>query len=33
MLVPDNNQHEITVVSENNPVKIIGKAIKFEQDL
>ncbi len=33
MLVPDNNKYEITVISNNDSAQIIGKAIKFEQDL
>lgn len=33
ILMPDNPAHEPFFVTENNPAKIIGKAIKFEQDL
>lgn len=32
-LMPDNPAHEPILVDENNPIKIIGKAVKFEQDL
>ncbi|PID18772.1 XRE family transcriptional regulator [Sporosarcina sp. P35] len=32
-LMPDNPAHEPILVDEDNPIKIIGKAVKFEQDL
>lgn len=33
VLIPDNPAHEPIFVTQDNPVKIIGKAIKSEQDL
>ncbi|WP_312753742.1 XRE family transcriptional regulator [Rummeliibacillus suwonensis] len=33
LLVPDNPTHEPYVITEDNPAKIIGKAIKYTQDL
>ncbi len=33
VLMPDNPEHEPIFVTEDNPVKIIGKAVKLEQDL
>jgi|GEM_PF-278534 len=33
LLVPDNPKYDTLIVSEESPVKIIGKAIKYEQDL
>ena len=32
-LMPDNPRHEPIVVDENNPVRIIGKAIRYTQEL
>lgn len=33
MLLPDNNEHEPIIPTKDNPVRIIGKAIKVERDL
>ena len=33
MLLPDNNEHEPIISTKDNPVRIIGKAIKVERDL
>lgn len=33
ILMPDNPSHEPFIVTEDNPAKIIGKAIRFTQDL
>lgn len=33
MLIPDNNEHEPLIISKDNPARIIGKAIRFTQDL
>lgn len=33
LLVPDNPRHEPIIVSKENPARIIGKAIKYTQDL
>ncbi|MCT4573044.1 S24 family peptidase, partial [Bacillus thuringiensis] len=33
MLMPDNPTHNPMIIDENNPAKIIGKAIRFTQDL
>lgn len=33
MLIPDNKDHEPLIISKDNPAKIIGKAIRFTQDL
>lgn len=33
MLMPDNSTHEPIIVNKSNPAKIIGKAIRFTQDL
>jgi repressor LexA len=33
MLVPDNAKHDPIVVSEDNPARVIGKAVRFTQDL
>lgn len=33
MLIPDNPAHETVVISEDNPARIIGKAVRFTQDL
>lgn len=33
ILMPDNSLHEPIVVSADNPVRIIGKAMRFEQEL
>ncbi len=33
MLVPDNSEHEPYIITKNNPAKILGKAIRFTQDL
>lgn len=33
ILMPDNPTHEPILVTKDNPVKIIGKAVKLEQDL
>lgn len=33
ILTPDNSQHEPIFINENNPVKVIGKAIRFTVDL
>ncbi|MGG5741303.1 LexA family protein [Bacillus cereus group sp. IBL03679] len=33
MLMPDNPAHNPMIIDENNPAKIIGKAIRFTQDL
>lgn len=33
ILMPDNSSHEPYIIDKNNPAKIIGKAIRFTQDL
>lgn len=33
MLIPDNNEHDPLIISKDNPARIIGKAIRFTQDL
>lgn len=33
VLMPDNPNHEPIIVTKNHPAKIIGKAVRFEQDL
>lgn len=33
ILMPDNSSHQPYIVDKNNPAKIIGKAIRFTQDL
>lgn len=33
LLIPDNSEHEPIIVTKANPVKIIGKAVRFTQDL
>lgn len=33
ILMPDNNSHEPIIVTSDNPVRIIGKAIRLEQEL
>lgn len=33
ILVPDNNQYQPVVVTEENSVRIIGKAVRFSQNL
>lgn len=33
LLMPDNPKHDPIIVGEDNPIKIIGKAMKFERDL
>ncbi|KQL37164.1 LexA family transcriptional regulator [Psychrobacillus sp. FJAT-21963] len=33
ILMPDNSAHEPILIDKNNPAKIIGKAIRFTQDL
>ncbi|MFF2794948.1 LexA family protein [Lysinibacillus xylanilyticus] len=32
-LMPDNPKHEAYIITDNNPARIIGKAIRFTQDL
>lgn len=33
MLVPDNSDHEPYIITKNNPAKILGKAVRYTQDL
>lgn len=33
MLVPDNSDHEPFIITKNNPAKILGRAVRFTQDL
>lgn len=33
MLVPDNNEHEPYIITKDNPARILGKAIRYTQDL
>lgn len=33
MLVPDNNEHEPYIITKDNPATILGKAIRYTQDL